>query len=63
VLIASHLAGLFENMRLNEETRQRARNMDMIHQVVASVVGFTDLSEIAAAAARLLVDNSLSTPC
>jgi signal transduction histidine kinase/uncharacterized protein YigA (DUF484 family) len=57
VLISSHLAGLFENMRLNEETRQRARNMNMIHQVVASVVGLTDLNEIALASARLLVDK------
>ncbi len=58
VLIASHLAGLFENIRLNEETRQRARNLSMIHQVVVNVVGLTGLNEIALASARLLVDDA-----
>jgi len=31
--------------------------MNMIHQVVASVVGLTDLNEISLASARLLVDK------
>ncbi|RPI30212.1 MAG: GAF domain-containing protein, partial [Chloroflexota bacterium] len=55
VVIASHLAGLFENMRLNEETRERAHNLSLIHQVVRRVVGLTDASEIAQVAAELMV--------
>lgn len=36
VLISSHLAGLFENIRLNEEMRQRARQLnDTIRQLQA----------------------------
>ena len=36
VVIASHLAGLFENVRLNEETRERARNLaDSVRQLQA----------------------------
>lgn len=57
VLIASHLAGLFENMRLNEETRERARNLSLIHQVVRRVVGLTDLAEIARVSAELMVQR------
>jgi signal transduction histidine kinase len=57
VLISSHLAGLFENIRLNEEARQRARNLSMIHQVVINVVGLTGINAIANAAARLLVND------
>lgn len=55
VVIASHLAGLFENMRLNEETRQRAHNLNLIHQVVRKVVGVNDLLEITKVAAELMV--------
>ncbi len=36
VVIASHLAGLSENVRLNEETRERARNLaDSVRQLQA----------------------------
>jgi len=36
VVIASHLAGLFENVRLNEETRERARSLaDSVRQLQA----------------------------
>ena len=55
VVIGSHLAGLFENMRLNEETRQRAHNLNLIHQVVRKVVGLNDLDQIAQVAADLMV--------
>jgi two-component system, NtrC family, sensor kinase len=55
IVIASHLSGLFENVRLNEETRQRAHNLNLIHQVVGKLVGLNDLEEIARVAADLMV--------
>jgi two-component system, NtrC family, sensor kinase len=55
VVIASHMAGLFENVRLNEETRQRAHNLNLIHQVVRKVVGLNDPLVIARIAAELMV--------
>jgi two-component system, NtrC family, sensor kinase len=57
--IASHLASLFENIRLNEETRQRAYNLSLIHQVVSKLVGLNDLEEIARVAADLMVKQFL----
>jgi signal transduction histidine kinase len=55
VLIAGHLAGLFENMRLSDETREWARNLGLIHQVVRRVVGMTDVGQISRIAAELMV--------
>jgi two-component system NtrC family sensor kinase len=54
VVIASHLAGLLENVRLNQETRERASNLELIHKVLRQVVGITNLNEIAETAARLM---------
>lgn len=59
VVVASHLAGLFENVRLNEETRQRAHNLSLIHQVVRKLVDLNDLEEIATVAADLMVKQFL----
>jgi signal transduction histidine kinase len=56
VVIASHLAALIENIRLNAEARQRARNLSLIHQVVRGVVGLTECLEITRTAARMLAD-------
>jgi hypothetical protein len=42
-------------MRLNEETRERAHNLNLIHQVVRGVIGLTDMEEIARVAADLMV--------
>jgi two-component system, NtrC family, sensor kinase len=55
VMVASHLAGLIENVRLNDETRQRARNLSLIHEVVQAVVGLTAVSQIAQRAAEMMV--------
>jgi signal transduction histidine kinase len=55
VVIASQLAGLFENARLNQETRERARNLSLIHQVVENVIGLTDVEQIAHLVAELMV--------
>jgi signal transduction histidine kinase len=57
VVISSHLAGLIENVRLSEETRERARNIGLIHQVVQRVVGLTDLERIAQLSAELMADR------
>jgi signal transduction histidine kinase/uncharacterized protein YigA (DUF484 family) len=55
VLIASQLAGLFENARLNQETRERVRNLTLIHQVVENILGLTDVEKIAHIVAELMV--------
>lgn len=55
VLIAGHLAGLFENMRLSDESREWARNLGVIHQVVRRVVGLTDVGQISQIASELMV--------
>jgi two-component system NtrC family sensor kinase len=57
VMIASHLAGLVENVRLNDETRKRARNLSLIHQVVQKVVGLTETTLIAQVAADLMAEQ------
>lgn len=57
VMIASHLAGLVENVRLYEEARQRARNLSLIHQVVQRVVGLNEMQPIAQVAAELMVEQ------
>jgi signal transduction histidine kinase len=53
LVIASHLAGLIENVHLNEETRERARNLTAIHHIVQQIVGLVDAAEIAQATAVL----------
>jgi two-component system, NtrC family, sensor kinase len=57
VMIAGHMAGLIENVRLNDETRKRAQNLNLIHQVVQRVVGLTDANQIAQVASGLLVEQ------
>ncbi len=57
VMIASHLAGLIENVRLNDETRKRAENLSLIHQLVQKVVGMTDTPVITQIAATLMAEQ------
>ncbi|MFQ5615182.1 MAG: GAF domain-containing protein, partial [Anaerolineales bacterium] len=57
MVITSHLAGLIENIHLNEETRERAHNLSAIHQVVQQIVGLVDVSEIAQVAADLTAER------
>lgn len=54
VVMASQLAGMIENVRLNDETRERARNLDLIHHVVQNVVGLTEIPKIAQVAAEIM---------
>lgn len=54
LVIASHLAGLFENVRLNQETREHAMKLSLIHQVAQRVVGLVDEAEIARETANLM---------
>ncbi len=56
VVIASHLAGLFENVRLNQEARERAGKLSLIHQVAQRLVGLTDEEDIARLTAELTAD-------
>lgn len=57
IMISSHLAGMVENLRLNEQTRQRALNLSLIHQVVNRVIGLNHTGQIAAVAAGLMVEQ------
>ncbi len=54
VVIASHLASLADYTRLREETEGRARNLELIHEVVQQVIGLTDPNEVAQITAELL---------
>lgn len=53
LVIASHLAGLIENVHLNEETRDRARNLTAIHHIVQQIVELVDVTEIGQTTAAL----------
>jgi two-component system, NtrC family, sensor kinase len=55
VVIASHLAGMFENVRLHQETRERVRNLTLLHQVVQNVLSLNDIEQIANVVADLMV--------
>lgn len=57
VMIAGHMAGLLENVRLNDEMRKRAQNLSLIHEVVQKVVGLTDPAQIAQAAAAMMAEQ------
>lgn len=54
VVIASHLASLADYTRLREEAEGRARNLELIHEVVQQVIGLTDSREVAEITADLL---------
>ncbi len=57
VVIASQLAGLIENIRLHEETRLRAENQELLHQIAGNLVGLVDTSEICRVAANLMAQR------
>jgi two-component system NtrC family sensor kinase len=57
VVIASHLAGLIENVRLHDETRARARNLELLHQVSQQIVGLVDVQKISQTAAELMAER------
>jgi two-component system, NtrC family, sensor kinase len=54
MVIASHLAGLFENLRLRREAESKARNLKLIHEVIEQVITKTDRKEITQIAAELM---------
>jgi len=54
VVIASHLASLADYTRLREEAEGRARNLELIHEVVQQVIGLTDSHTVAEITADLL---------
>ena len=56
VVIASHLAGLFQYVRLNQEARERAGKLALIHQVAQQVVGLTSEAEITRMTTELTAD-------
>ncbi|MFH1523524.1 MAG: ATP-binding protein, partial [Chloroflexota bacterium] len=56
-VIASHLAGLLENGRLRSEAESRARNLTLIHEVVAQIISLSDIREIAQISAELMARN------
>ena len=53
-VIASHLASLADYTRLREEAEGRARNLELIHEVVQQVIGLTDPRTVAEITADLL---------
>lgn len=53
-VIASHLASLADYTRLREEAEGRARNLELIHEVVQQVIGLTDPRAVGEITADLL---------
>jgi signal transduction histidine kinase len=53
-VIASHLASLADYTRLREEAEGRARNLELIHEVVQQVIGLTEKRAVAEITADLL---------
>jgi signal transduction histidine kinase len=56
VIIANLLSGMLVNIDAYHETRLRARNLDLIHQVVQHIVGMTDEADIAQRTADLMAE-------
>ncbi|HEY9152039.1 MAG TPA: ATP-binding protein, partial [Anaerolineales bacterium] len=54
VVVASYLAGLIEYGRLREEAEARARNLELIHEVVQQIIGLSNKSEVAQITADLV---------
>jgi transcriptional regulator with GAF, ATPase, and Fis domain len=54
LVVASHLAGLFENARLHQEARERAGKLALIHEVIQRVLGLRDEAAIAQETADLI---------
>jgi two-component system, NtrC family, sensor kinase len=57
MVVASHLAGLFENLRLRREAESKARNLKLIHEVIEQVIRKTDRKEITQIAAELMAQS------
>ncbi len=57
VVIASHLAGFVENVRLNDETRRRVKNLARLHHITEQIVGLEDIAIIAQVAADTIADQ------
>lgn len=53
-VVGSQLAGIFENIRFNIETHERASNLLMINEVVRDLLGLTSIPDIADRAAYLM---------
>ena len=57
VVIASHLSGLVEYGRLRDEAEARARNLELIHDIIQHVIGLTNIKEVAQITADTLVQH------
>lgn len=57
VVIASHLSGLVEYGRLRDEAEARARNLELIHNIIQQVIGLTNIKEVAQITADTLVQH------
>jgi signal transduction histidine kinase len=55
-VIASQISGVMVNIDVYREARLRARNLDLIHQVVQHIVGMTDEAKIAQRTAELMAE-------
>ncbi len=56
-VIASQIASIIVNARLNVETLKRAHNLALINEIVQHVVGLTDLAQISQLAAALMTER------
>jgi signal transduction histidine kinase len=55
-IITHHVVTIIENLKLHQETREFARGLDLIHQLVGHIVNLNNPVQIARETARLMVD-------
>ncbi|MEJ2756974.1 MAG: GAF domain-containing protein, partial [Anaerolineales bacterium] len=56
-VVASQMASMIESIRLNSETRRRAKNMLQINEIVQEILGLGDIHHIASHTAALMADK------
>lgn len=56
-VIASQLAGFLENTRLKQDAEARARNLSLIHDLIQQVIRYSDVDQLAQAAAEIMARN------
>ncbi len=57
VVIASQIAGIIENLQLNDETRTRAHNLLQINEIIQKILGLNKISEIAITSAQMIAQK------
>ena len=57
VVIANQIAGIIENLQLNDETRTRAHNLLQVNEIIQKTLGLNEISEIAITSAQIIAQK------